>query len=201
MNIAVLGAGHVGSTLGKRFSQSGHQVRYGVPDPAKHRDLGAVSVKEAASPAEVVVLAVPWPAAESAVKAAGDLTGKVVVDCTNPLKPDLSGLALGFSESAAERVAGWARGAKVCKAFNTTGADNMANPTFGDRKAVMLVAGDDVAAKTRVLSLGSSIGFEAVDAGPLAAARLLEPLAMLWIHLAYTMGMGTGFAFGLFRRP
>jgi len=200
MNIAVLGAGHVGSTLGNKLSQAGHHVRYGVPDPTKYRHLRAVSVQEAAGASEVVLLAVPWPAAERAIRAAGDLTGKIVVDCTNPLKPDLSGLALGYSDSAAECIARWAAGAKVCKAFNTTGADNMANPTFGDRTAAMFVCGDDPAAKQVVLAMTKAIGFEAVDAGPLAAARLLEPLAMLWIHLAYGMKLGPGFAFGLLRR-
>src|SRR5207248_6690060 len=85
----------------------------------------AGTVAEVASFGEVVVLATPWPATEVAVRAAGDLRGKIVIDCTNPLRPDLSGLEVGFTTSGAERVAEWADGARVFKAFNTTGSNNM----------------------------------------------------------------------------
>ena len=67
-----------------------------------------------------------WGAAEQAIANAGDLTGKIVVDCTNPIGAD--GLLVGTTTSAGESVAGWATGASVVKAFNTTGSDNMANP-------------------------------------------------------------------------
>jgi predicted dinucleotide-binding enzyme len=157
-------------------------------------------VKEAAAFAEVVVLAIPWPATEAAIRSAGSLSGKIVIDCVNPLKPDLSGLAVGYTDSAAEQIARWAPGAKVFKAFNQTGADNMAQPGYGSQKSVMFVAGDDPEAKKTVLKLVSDVGFEAVDAGPLTNARLLEPLAMLWIYLAFH-GLGRNFALGLLKRP
>jgi hypothetical protein len=147
-----------------------------------------------------VVLATPWPAAESAIRAAGSLAGKIVVDCTNPLKPDLSGLAVGHSDSAAENVARWAAGARVVKAFNTTGANIMADPAFGAHRTFMPICGDDSEAKRIVLELAADCGFDAVDVGGLAVARLLEPFAMLWIHLAYGRKMGREFAFGLLRR-
>ena len=121
------------------------------------------------------MLATPWPATEAAVNEAGDLTDKVVIDCTNPLKPDLSGLAFGYNTSAAEQIAEWARGAKVFKAFNTTGYNIMANPVINGTRTVMFVCGDDAAAKPKVLQLASDIGFDAVDASPLTQARLLEP--------------------------
>ena len=123
-----------------------------------------------------------------------------MIDCTNPLKPDLSGLAIGHTTSAAEQVAVWAPGARVVKAFNTTGAENMSNPQFGSERASMLICGDDPDAKAAVVGLAADAGFDVVDAGRLASARLLEPLAMLWIHLAYAQGLGTGFAFKLLRR-
>jgi len=147
-----------------------------------------------------VVLATPWAAAREAVKAAGDLSGKILIDATNPLKPDLSGLALGHTTSAGEEVARWATGARVVKAFNTTGARNMADPRLGGQSASMFLCGDDAAAKKTVAGLAEALGFEPVDAGPLAQARLLEPLAMLWISMAYAFGHGPNIAFKLLRR-
>ena len=134
------------------------------------------------------------------VTSAGNLSGKILVDCTNPLKPDLSGLAVGPDSSAAEQVAQWARGARVVKCFNTTGAENMTNPHFGNDRAVMFLAGDDDTAKATVTKLGDELGFEMVDAGGLSIARLLEPVAMLWIHLAFRRALGRDFAFKLLRR-
>jgi 8-hydroxy-5-deazaflavin:NADPH oxidoreductase len=116
------------------------------------------------------------------------------------LKPDFTGLALGYTTSGAEQVAGWAKGAKVFKAFNQTGFNIMGNPAFDGRRAVMFVCGDDDAHKPTVLKLATDIGFEAIDAGSLVVARLLEPLAMLWIHLAYARDLGRDFAFVLHRR-
>jgi 8-hydroxy-5-deazaflavin:NADPH oxidoreductase len=137
---------------------------------------------------------------KGAIQAAGNLAGKVVVDCTNPLKPDFTGLALGYTTSGAEQVAEWAKGAKVFKAFNQTGFNIMGNPAFDGQRAVIFVCGDDDAQKPTVLKLATDIGFEAIDAGSLVIARLLEPYGMLWIHLAYAQGMGRDFAFVLHRR-
>src|SRR5881296_1094768 len=99
-----------------------------------------------------------------------------------------------------KQVAGWAPAARVVKAFNTTGWPNMKDPDYAGQPATMLVCGDDEGANRVVADLATSIGFEAIDAGPLRIARLLEPLAMLWIHLALFRGMGTGIAFRLLRR-
>ena len=147
----------------------------------------------------MVVLTTPWNATQAAIQNAGYLSGKILVDCTNPLKPDLSGLTIGLDASAAEQIASWARGARVVKCFNTTGAENMTSPRFGADLAVMFIAGDDDAAKAIVVKLGDELGFEMVDAGALSIARLLEPVAMLWIHLAYRRGLGRDFAFKLLR--
>ena len=157
-------------------------------------------MRNAVAAADIVVLAVPWGSAQDAIRGAGDLRGKVVVDATNPLKPDLSGLALGHTTSAGEEIARWAAGAKVVKAFNTIGAQHMANPRFDGQSASMFICGDDAAAKKTVASLAAALGFEPVDAGPLTQARLLEPLALLWISMAYAYGQGTDIAFRLLRR-
>jgi NADPH-dependent F420 reductase len=210
MKIAIIGAGNVGGTLGRIWAKKGHDIFFGVRHPQDDKTRQVVqsigtkaqagTVAEAAAFGQVVVLATPWPTAEAAIKQAGDLSGKVLIDCTNPLKSDFSGLALGFSTSGAEQVAQWAKGAKVFKAFNTTGYNIMADPVINGTRTVMFVCGDDEVAKPAVLQLAGDIGFDAVDAGKLVQARLLEPLAMLWISLAYRGTAGREFGFALLRR-
>lgn len=210
MKIAVIGTGNVGGTLGSRWSSTGHQVTFGTRDPSSPRvksllkltesKATAATAAEAVAASEAVVLATPWEAVEDVIAGAGDLKRKVLVDCTNPVAEGLAGLSIGQTTSAAEQVAEWARGARVVKAFNTTGSNNMANPDYGGRKATMFICGDDVDAKEIVTELADELGFEVCDCGQLVAARYLEPLAMLWIHLAYTRGLGREFAFALLKR-
>lgn len=210
MKIGIVGKGNVGSTLGKVWAARGHEVMFGVRDPesaevqalltASGPQARAGSVDEAAAFGEVILLAVPWGAAQTVVRSAGDLRGKILVDATNPLAPGLAGLEVGLDTSAGELVAGWAPGARVVKAFNSTGAGNMADPNYGDHAATMFLAADDAEAKAVVTRLGEDAGFEMIDAGPLANARLLEPLAMLWISLAYRRGFGPNFAFKVLKR-
>jgi len=211
MQIGIIGAGNVGGTLGRAWAQKGHEVMFGVRQPKTGKvqtlleqaggGAKAGTVAEAAAFGSVVTLATPWPATREALRTAGDLAGKVLLDCTNPLKADFSGLEVGHTTSGAEQVALWAKGARVVKIFNSTGFENMANPKYGKGAAVtMFFAGDDAAAKGIAAQLAREIGFEPVDAGPLGNARLLEPLAMLWIHLAFAQKQGTGIAFKLLRR-
>jgi 8-hydroxy-5-deazaflavin:NADPH oxidoreductase len=208
MNIGILGSGNVGGTLGERWAKLGHHVFFGSREPEKLAELvnragptaRAVSLAEAVQSAEVVVVALPWPAAKSVLESL-DLKGKIVFDCTNPLKPDLSGLELGTTTSAGEQVAQWARGAKVVKIFNTTGYNNMADPNYGGERSAMFYCGDDASAKEAARSLASELGFDPVDSGPLQNARLLEPLAVLWIWLAYPGGLGRDIAFRVMKRP
>jgi predicted dinucleotide-binding enzyme len=210
VRIAIIGKGSVGLALGKGWAGSGHEVLFGLrgPDSPEARALvdsigfsiGLGTVADVSASADVVVLAVPWSAAREVVQAAGNLKGKVLVDCTNPLAPGLAGLEVGLTTSAAEQIAGWATGARVVKAFNTTGAENMVDPLYGSQRATMFLCGDDAPAKSMVTGLGEDLGFEMVDAGPLSNARLLEPMAMLWIYLAVRQGMGRNIAFKLLSR-
>jgi NADPH-dependent F420 reductase len=210
MNIAIIGAGNVGGTLGKRWAGNGHRVVFGSREPKseKARNLAAesgpsakvASNAEAADASEIVLVATPFPAVQQALREAGGLAGKIVIDATNPLLPTLEGLSVGLTDSAAEQVAGWAPGAKVVKAFNTVGYNIMANPEFDKRRVAMFYCGDDTEAKKKVASLIAELGFEALDAGPLKQARVLEPFAMLWISLALQYGYGANIAFELLRR-
>ncbi len=192
MQITIIGAGHVGKALGEGWAKK-HQVHY-VRRACPPHERGTV-VNEA----DAVVLAVPADQVKAAVSGL-PLVGKTLIDCTNPLKADLSGLEIGHTTSAAERLAALVPDAKVVKAFNTVGYGIMTNPQFGDRRAMMMIAGDHASAKQKTMLLAADLGFEPIDAGPLTQARLLEPLAMLWISLAMKGGLGREFAFGMLRR-
>jgi predicted dinucleotide-binding enzyme len=203
MTISIIGAGNVGQALAGNLIRTGESVFFGVPDPAKHAAavaaLGAKAqvgtVAQAVAASDLVILAVPYNAARQVAESIADWNGKVLVDATNPLAPALAGLAVGTTTSGAEQIAGWARGARVVKAFNTTGAENMADPRYPGGAVFMPVAGDDADARSRVVALATRLGFDAVDVGPLASARYLEPFAMTWIHMAIKRGMGRNFAF------
>lgn len=205
-NILIIGAGHVGAALGKAWLGRGHDVRFGVGDPdhPKHAGLPRERLQSARerAGAGIVVLAVPYPAVRSALERLGDLSGVIVIDCTNPLGMGPQGLHLtvGFDSSGGEQVAAMAPTACVFKTLNQTGAENMADAAMFQPKSMMFVAGDDEARKPIVMDLVADLGFEAIDAGPLSAARLLEPLAMLWIDQATKRGQPRGFAFARLRR-
>jgi predicted dinucleotide-binding enzyme len=201
MKIAVIGTGSVGGTLGKALGAKGYEIVYGVRSPAKADTPDRMLVADAIRDAEVVILATPWRASEDLVrKNAAGLAGKIVIDATNPLNADFTGLAVGFSTSGAETLQRAAPDAQFYKAFNTTGFQNMAQPQFPDGPAVMLIAGAPGPGMDSVKRIVADVGFEAVDAGDLRAARLLEPLAMLWIHLSYAKNSGRDWAFRIARR-
>lgn len=208
MRIGIIGAGSVGGALGRGWSHAGHEVTFGVRDASdpkvtklvEETGAKAATVAEAAAFGEVVVLATPWEGTQDAIRHAGDLSGKIVFDCTNPLAPQLSGLTHGGSNSGGEQVAAWAKGARVVKVFNTIGANNMTNPDFNGVSATMFYCGDDADAKAVAAKLAADLGFDPVDAGALDQARLLEPLALLWIRLAYVQKMGREIGFKLMRR-
>lgn len=207
MKIAIIGAGNVGGTLGRRFAESGHTVTFGVRDQASDKAKALIALQagtvtgigEAVAGAEIVLLTVPSMALEESIEAAGDFTGKILVDCTNAVgktfRPDTEP-----GTTLVENVARLAPTAHVVKAFNTIGWQVMAKPAFGDRSAVLPICGDDADAKAKVIELARSIGFDPIDAGPLEAAPLIENFAALWIGIAHRLGKGTEFAFGLLER-
>jgi NADPH-dependent F420 reductase len=210
MKIAVIGIGNVGGTLGPAWAKAGHQVIFGVRDPSSKKvqtllentgqNARAASVAEAAAVADIVILATPWSVTQDAVQAAGNLEGKIVVDCTNPIASDLKGLTIGTTNSAGEQVAQWAQGARVVKAFNTTGSGNMADPLYESQPVTMLICGDDDEANEIVAQLAKNVGFDTCITGPLYHARYFEPMAMLWVDMAYLQGRGPDFAYKILRR-
>jgi predicted dinucleotide-binding enzyme len=208
MTLSIIGAGNVGQALAQAFASNGESVFLGVPEPEKYRAavralgervrIGTVNESIAAS--EVVILAVPYSAANSIAMSIADWQGKILVDATNPLAPGLAGLSVGTTTSGAEEIAKAARGARMVKAFNITGAENMADSRYPGGAAFMPVCGDDAEARTRIVALATLIGFDAVDCGDLEAARYLEPFAMAWIHMAIKLGHGRRFAFARLQR-
>lgn len=208
MSISIIGAGNVGMALGQALTRRGERVVFGVPEPDRYRaavdalgpNAQLVTTAEAIAASDVVILAVPYAAVAAIAQSLPDWQGKILIDATNTLAPGLSGLLLGTTTSGAEELAKLAKGARVVKAFNTTGAENMADSHYPGGVPFMPVCGDDADARQRVLALATLIGFDAVDMGPLLAARYLEPFAMTWIHLALKQGYGRKFAFAMLRR-
>ena len=190
MKIAVIGTGNVGSALGGAFAKAGHEVTFAARDGRKAAEVAggtgaaSIGIVPAVRDADEVVLAVLYAALdEVTAEIAPVVYGKVVIDVTNPLAPDYSGLANSGEASAAERAAEALPGAHVVKAFNTHFATVQADPTLHGTTLDALYAADDDTAAETVAQLASSIGFRPVRVGPLAAARELEALAWLNIRL------------------
>jgi 8-hydroxy-5-deazaflavin:NADPH oxidoreductase len=189
MKIGIIGDGNVGSALQRGLTNSGHEARAVGNDPAL--------VRETARDSEVVILAVPFGAIDDAVReVGGDVNGKIVIDVTNALNPDMT-LAVGLTSSGAEELQKKVPGARVVKAFNTVFAQHMDSGKVKGEQLTVFAASDDAEAKRTVLELARGIGFDAVDAGPLRNARLLEPLALQNIILGYVLGMGSEMGFRL----
>jgi 8-hydroxy-5-deazaflavin:NADPH oxidoreductase len=208
MKIGIIGTGRMGGTLAKLWAAQGHMILLGSRSPEKHRqyttgmlsNFRVVTVAEAARHGDLILLAVPWMAAHESIEAAGPISGKILIDCTNPWSPDGEGLLLWGKSSAAEAIAEWEPYVKVVKAFNTVHWQHLMKPVFGAECANLLLCGDDLQAKEIVGKLGKEIGFEPLDAGPLKNARHLESLAYLWVYLAFREGNGTDTTFKLIRR-
>lgn len=203
MNITVIGAGNMGASFVKQLSKAGHTVKVTARDLAKaeavaaqYDNVTAVAGDNAASGADIVIAATAYKDAVSALQAAGNLSGKVVIDISNPVADDFMSLTLGHVTSAAEEISRALPEARVVKAFNTVFAQVLGGGAdFGNGVTVpVFVASDDDAAKATVTELVQSLGFKATDAGGLVNARYLEPLGGLNIYFGYGAGLGTDIA-------
>ncbi|HUI71852.1 MAG TPA: NAD(P)-binding domain-containing protein [Spirochaetia bacterium] len=186
--IAIIGKGHVGSALSDGLKRAGYETR------VTGKGSG---VRETAVWGDILILAVPFSALDAVIaELGGALDGKTVVDVTNALGPKME-LALGFTTSGAEQLQKKAPSAKVVKAFNTVFAHVMSTGKVKGKAIACFAAGNDQAAKDQVLSLSREIGFDAIDAGPLANARWLEAMGYMQIQLGYVLGLGTEIGFAL----
>jgi predicted dinucleotide-binding enzyme len=185
MTIAILGLGNMGKGLAKRLD--------GKADLVLASRSGGTTYAAAVAKADIVVLALPYAAA---LEAAGtlDLVGKIVVDISNPITADYSGLTIGHTTSAAEEIAAVAKGARVVKAFNTIFAGLFDTPASATANVPVFIAGNDEAAVAAVSDLATKAGFAVETIGGLDGARLVEPVGMLNIRLGYGLGKGTAIA-------
>jgi predicted dinucleotide-binding enzyme len=186
--IAILGQGNMGRGLAARLAGNA-TLKLGARQPQS----GQIGYAEAIDGADIVVLALPYDAAIEAARTL-DLNGKVVLDMTNPITADFSGLKLGHTTSAAEELQQAAPGARVVKAFNTIFASLFDAPRAATAQVPVFVAGNDEAAVSAVAGLVQSAGFAVERTGALDAARLIEPVGMLNIRLGYGLGHGTSIA-------
>jgi 8-hydroxy-5-deazaflavin:NADPH oxidoreductase len=203
MKITVVGAGNMGSAFVKQLVRAGHEVVVTAPHIEKakavasaHHGAIAALAATAAANAEVIILATGFMDAIDALRALGDLRGKVIIDITNPLTADYMGLAIGHDTSAAEEIAKAFPEAEIVKGFNTVFAQVLAaGADLGRGQTVpVMIASDGARAKLVAKTLAESMGFATIDAGGLRNARYLEPVAGLNIYLGYGAGLGTSIA-------
>lgn len=198
MKVAVIGTGNMGAGLASILAAANHEVAIGARDPGKAAQLaekighGAIGggVAAAVKLADVVILALPYGVVSDALKAAGDLNGKVLVDITNPITADFKNLEIGHTTSAAEEIQKLVPNALVTKAFNTIFATLLPVEARKGKTLQVFVASDSTTAKTTVAALAQSVGFESVDAGPLSNSRFLEPIGEMNIHFGFFLGKG-----------
>ena len=189
MKVAIIGAGNVGKALGTSMTRAGHEVTISASTPesaeAAARVIGASpadSAADAVKDASIIILAIPYQAGGSvAAEIADRVSGRTIIDVTNPIRPDFSGLAT--DTSAAEELQIQLPDAHVVKAFNTLFASLQADPSAASAPIDGYVAGDDADAKREVMSLLESIGLKPLDVGPLSSSRYLEGMAYVNIGL------------------
>lgn len=205
LKIGVLGTGDVGRVLAAGFAALGHEVKLGSREATNPKAVewaakngphaSAGTFADAAKFADVIIVATAWSGTKNALEMAGydNFAGKVVIDTTNPLafengKPTL---AVGTTDSAAEQIQRLLPQAKVVKAFNIIGNQHMVKPSFPEGKPTMFICGDDEGAKKTVTDLCAELGWSGTaDIGGIAAARYLEPMAMVWISYYFKHGTG-----------
>ena len=174
-HLSILGTGNMGQAIASLAGKGGHTVQ-----------LLGESDHDTAVTGDIVVLAVPYPAVADVIAQRGEsLTGKIVVDITNPLNFEtFDSLVVSADGSAAEEIAAALPQSRVLKAFNTTFAGTLAAGTVGPLPTTVLIAGDDGDAKSALAGVVTSGGLKAVDAGSLKRARELESLGFLQLTLA-----------------
>ena len=207
MKVGIIGTGHMGSGLARHLSGAGHDVFVGSRDEARGQSVGADagasggSYTKAADHGEVVILAVPYWGIDESLRDAGDLSGMVLIDVTNPYKDDTYSEMHQFQGTSGAEETAKKTSASVVKCWNHVFAQIVnSSPDFKGQPATVFYCGDDEGAKKKTGALARDIGYEPVDAGPLSSARFIEALAGLVITLGYGVGMGTDIALKLIRR-
>jgi hypothetical protein len=203
MNVTIIGTGNMGRGIGTRLLSGGHTVTLIDREPDSAADLAGQLASSAKNGAEVktaafdspiddpvVILAVPYSATDSIIEQYGSkLTGKTIVEISNPLNATYDGLAVPAGTSAAEEIAKEVpNGTKVVKAFNTTFSQTLEAGEVDGKPLDVLIAGDDAEAKSKVATLVKDGGMRPIDTGPLRRARQLEGIGLLHITLQQELG-------------
>jgi 8-hydroxy-5-deazaflavin:NADPH oxidoreductase len=204
-SISIIGLGNMASALAGRALAGGNAVEIIGRDRAKAKELAAalggatVGTAGAAPAGDIVILAVPYPSAAAVVSEYGDaLHGKVIIDITNPVSPDLKGFVTPDGSSGAQEIAKAApAGAHVVKAFNTLFSNVLAAGPAEGRPLDVFIAGDDAQAKARVSAFIESLGLRPMDTGPLPMARALENAGLLEMGLVAHSVKHTNFFLGV----
>jgi NADPH-dependent F420 reductase len=193
--IAMIGTGDVGSALGKAFAAQGHTIIYGSREPDRKsveelvaetgNGASATTQFAAAAQADIVVLAVPGLLVEEITKSLGDLSDKIIIDPTNPLKRSMLRLEHGVETSNAQIIQEAAPDAHVVKAFNTLNWKTMVDPSEAGGPVSIPLAGNSGSAKKKVAELVAGMGLEPIDVGPVEHARWVEGMLILWINNRY----------------
>lgn len=198
MNIAVIGSGRMGKAFAQLLKEYHHDVVLGCRSPQKadlqewsqQHGVVCTGMSEAMRIADVIMLALPYEIALIQAKENAHLNSKLVIDITNPVTADLTGMVTGFSTSAAEQIQQLMPECQVVKAFNSVIATLVPQAARQPKEVQTLIAGDNENAKQAVIRLADELGFDAVDAGELVVSRYIEPVAQMTIHLACFRGWG-----------
>lgn len=205
MNIAIIGTGNVGGALATKWAAKGHTILLGVKDTAHFKgealldnpNTSVFPIEEAVRRAEVILIATPATAAAEVAQSLGDTTGKVIIDAMNVV---MGRGPQGFSNTA-DAILAHTQARDVVKCFNTTGFNNMLNPTYGDTAIDMFMAGDSEKGKQLTRQLALDAGFaECYDVGGNNRFELMEQFAFFWINLAMFQGQGREIGFKLLNR-
>ncbi len=211
MKIAFIGYGQVGAPLASHLQHLGHEVTLAANDSnsdnvrkalEKHSGLKVDTPIQAVSAADVVFLATPFNANETALNAvAAQLAGKILVDCTNPVGPMLSH-GLNNVQSGSEMVQKLVPNTKVVKAFTIYGFENFENNSYPgyNVKPVMMFCGSDAAAKKTVGELIGQLGWEPLDVGGLEQALHLEHMTLLWVRMVRVHGYSANTVWAMLKR-
>ncbi len=205
--IGIIGPGQIGVTLATIWSQAGHNIILGSREPAKAATIASelgnnmqgMGIAETAAAADILLFSFPWYALIDIQREIGKCEGKIIIDCINPITSSGS-LALGHKWSAGEEIAQSFPLAHVVKAFNHIYVEHFKSPIFDGKPATAYYCSNSDKAKQVVASLATEMGFDPIDIGPIKHARYLEPLALLWIQMAFHMGKGPEFTFKLLER-
>lgn len=207
MKVAFIGIGKVGFALANRLQLAGYKVLIAHDNPEsesvkkaleRNGNLQVLGLQEAIDAADLIFLAVPFKVAESVLTPLY-FGQKTLVDCTNPVGPGISH-GLESKISGSEKIAQWAGDAQVVKSYSIYGFENLEDSHFpGDKRAVMLIAGDHSGGKKQVAQINDLLGFETLDVGGLAQALHLEHMTLLWVRMVRAQGHPPHFAWAYLR--